>query len=155
MLVVRALVLGLHINVVAPTATPITAATKHYDFSAFVPMQLQNSIPFIDVIGKLIVGGAALTKDLKHAVQNTTCHIYETYGMTETITHIAARKVNHIKTENTKHSVRPFQVLQNVAITTDNRNCLVIDAPQVSKGKIVTNDIVTLVSESEFLWLGN
>ena len=119
-----------------------------------VPLQLQNSIAFINAIGKLIVGGAPLTKNLKDALQDTSCQIYETYGMTETITHIAARRVNGKNDNYTKTPIAPFQVFPEVKISKDDRNCLVIDAPHISKTRIITNDVVRVISNSEFLWLG-
>ncbi len=70
--------------------------------------------------------------------------IYETYGMTETITHIAAKKTGE----------KNFTVLPNVKVSADERDCLVIDAKNISKDKIVTNDIVNLVSDTQFSWKG-
>src|SRR5690606_35401072 len=70
--------------------------------------------------------------------------IYETYASTETLTHIAAREIGD---EN-------FKLLPNISISLDNRDCLVIDAPRISEEKIITNDLVELKSENEFLWLG-
>ncbi len=154
MLLVRALVLGLHIDIIAPTSAPITHGTKKYDFSAMVPLQLRNTLGFIDCIDTLIVGGAPFSQDLKKLVQDKSCQIYETYGMTETITHIAARKINHNTVEDLSASSPPFKALPEVNLSTDKRNCLVIDAPRIAEQKIVTNDVVGLISASEFLWLG-
>ncbi|AZQ58436.1 O-succinylbenzoic acid--CoA ligase [Maribacter sp. MJ134] len=154
MLMVRALVLGLHIDVIEPKSSPLTSDGKKYSFSAMVPLQLQNSVNFIDSIEKLIVGGAPFSQDLKNLVQDKRCQIYETYGMTETITHIAARKVNGAVQGDSRSSALPFKVLPKVKISTDQRNCLVIDAPHISEETVYTNDIVELTSTSEFLWLG-
>jgi O-succinylbenzoic acid--CoA ligase len=153
MLMVRALVLGLHIDVIEPKSSPLTSDKKKYSFSAMVPLQLRNSINFIDSIEKLIVGGAPFSQDLKNLVQDKRCQIYETYGMTETITHIA-RKVNGAVQGESRSSALPFKVLPKVKILTDQRNCLVIDAPNISEETVYTNDIVELISTSEFLWLG-
>ena len=64
--------------------------------------------------------------------------------MTETITHIAARKLGE----------KAFTVLPNVTISYDDRNCLVIHAPRISDEVIITNDIVELVNENQFIFLG-
>ena len=64
--------------------------------------------------------------------------------MTETITHIAAKKI----------SDKYFSVFPNVTISTDNRNCLVIDVPKISSATITTNDVVEIISNSEFELLG-
>ena len=70
--------------------------------------------------------------------------VFETYGMTETITHIAARKLGE----------KAFSVLPGVTISYDDRNCLVIHAPRISDDVIVTNDIVELINENQFVFLG-
>ncbi|MEL6976647.1 MAG: O-succinylbenzoic acid--CoA ligase, partial [Bacteroidota bacterium] len=72
---------------------------------------------------------------------------FETYGMTETITHIAFRSLNG-QTE------KVFQTLPQVTVSADARGCLVINAPRISSELIVTNDLVELVSENQFKWLG-
>ena len=103
----------------------------------------------IHLIDKLIVGGGAVSNDLQNAIQNVSSAIYATYGMTETITHIAVKKLNHYN----KRSVF-YTCLSGVQIYIDNRSCLVIKAPKVSDDIIITNDVVQLVSENEFEWLG-
>jgi len=71
--------------------------------------------------------------------------VYETYGMTETITHIAAKQVGE----------KAFTVLPHVTISYDDRNCLVIHAPHIIvEDAIVTNDLVELVNENQFVFLG-
>ncbi len=148
MMLVRALTLGWHIDVVAPIAK-VTIA-KQYDFSAMVPMQLRSSIEDISKIKKLIVGGGVVANDLMKAIQSKPTKVYATYGMTETITHIAIKSLNHKNTTNND----TYITLPKVRVLQDNRNCLVIDAPKVAFEKIVTNDVVCLHSETEFEWLG-
>ena len=70
--------------------------------------------------------------------------VFETYGMTETITHIAAKKAGE----------KAFMVLPNVTISYDDRNCLVIHATNISDEVIITNDLVELVDENHFVFLG-
>jgi len=150
---VRALVLGWEIDVVEPKSNPLQNRDKGYDFSAMVPMQLQNSLSEIHKIKKLIVGGGIVSKELEMQLQSVSTEVFATFGMTETITHIAVKKLNNFRyTELVSES--HYQILPNVSIFQDNRNCLVIDAPKVSQGKIITNDIVELVSAKEFRWLG-
>jgi O-succinylbenzoic acid--CoA ligase len=153
MMLVRALVLGWEIDVVEPKSNPLQNRDKGYDFSAMVPMQLQNSLSEIHKIKKLIVGGGIVSKELEMQLQSVSTEVFATFGMTETITHIAVKKLNNFRyTELVSES--HYQILPNVSIFQDNRNCLVIDAPKVSQGKIITNDIVELVSAKEFRWLG-
>ncbi|MRH99748.1 AMP-binding protein [Kriegella sp. EG-1] len=154
MMLVRAMVLGLEIDCVPPSSDPLnTTYNKHYDFCAMVPLQVANSITRLSSVKTLIVGGATVSKVLINKIQNTSCLIYETYGMTETITHVALKKVNNsIDKQNPIDET--FKALPYVRFDIDNRNCLVIHAPYVSEKVIVTNDVVSLISETEFDWLG-
>ncbi|WP_417800806.1 AMP-binding protein [Tenacibaculum sp.] len=150
MMLVRALSLGWSIDMTAPTSK--VEIQKEYDFSAMVPLQLRSSLSNIHKIKKLIVGGGVVAKDIMEAIQNKSTEIYATYGMTETITHIAVKKLNNIISND---SEKPhYKTLPNVQLSQDNRNCLVIEAPKVAQEKIITNDVVRLVSETEFDWLG-
>ena len=151
MMLVRALVLGWELNVVAPTSK--IAINKKYDFSAMVPLQLRNSLSEINKIDTLIVGGGVVSNDLLDAIQKVTTKVFATYGMTETITHIAVKKLNNF-TKLKFDLPKNYKVLPNVTISQDDRNCLVINAPKVSSEKIITNDVVQLLSYTEFEWLG-
>lgn len=144
MMLVRALVLGLEIDFVEPSSNPLKEVNKKYKFSAMVPMQVYNCLHNLHFIDTLIIGGAAVTLDLKEKLKSVSTHLFETYGMTETITHIA---VKEIKSDS-------FKTLPNVTVSLDNRNCLVIKAPKVSNIVITTNDVVELISKTEFKWLG-
>lgn len=147
MMLVRAMVLGLRLECVPPVSKPLLDSKIAYDFAAMVPLQLENSINQIDTIKQLIVGGAPISRSLKERIQHKKTKIFETYGMTETITHIAVRQVNFKKD-------LPFKTLPNIVIKTDSRDCLVIDAPNITESTVVTNDIVNLISETEFEWVG-
>lgn len=171
MMLVRALELGWCLDIVKPESNPLKDLNKVYDFSAMVPMQLQHSLTDIDKVKKLIVGGGIVSNELESQVQHVSTEVFATFGMTETITHIAVKRLNHfglLRGESTKQSVKNkitsqntfvrnddfYQTLPNVFISLDNRNCLVINAPNVSEKKIVTNDVVEIVSETEFTWQG-
>jgi len=152
MMLVRAIVLGLEIDLVEPSLNPLLSVYKEYDFCAMVPMQLQNSIGELRKIKLLIVGGATVSYSLEEKIKNLSTKVYATYGMTETITHIAVKQLNRISTLQNK--VTYYQTLPNIAISQDERDCLIIDAPNLSKEKIVTNDIIKLHSKTEFEILG-
>ncbi|GLB53680.1 O-succinylbenzoic acid--CoA ligase [Neptunitalea chrysea] len=151
MMLVRAMILGLEIDIVPPDKYPLLYNEKEYDFCAMVPMQVKYSLEELHRVKKIIVGGAPLTPGLKAELQSIPSYIYETYGMTETITHIASRKVNKFK-KGKEYTY--FKVMSGVNISTDDRSCLVIDAPNVSDEKVVTNDVVNLLSKRKFEWLG-
>lgn len=153
MMLVRAIILGLELDLVAPTSQPNFNTEVSYDFCAMIPLQLQNSLDNCHHIKTIIVGGATVSNTLKNSIQNINSNVYETYGMTETVTHIAVKKINNASL--TLRSVTShFKPLPNIAVSEDERGCLVIDAPKLSKNKIITNDIVKCFSETEFEWLG-
>lgn len=144
MMLVRSLILGLELDVVSPSLHPLQFNTTTYDFVAMVPLQVQNSIGGLSKVHKLIIGGAKLDSALEAKLLPLKTEIYETYGMTETITHIAAKRLGD--------SV--FSILPNVKISQDDRQCLVIHVATISDEPIVTNDLVELVNEQQFKFLG-
>lgn len=144
MMFVRGFILGLDVDFVAPSSHPLLHNDTKYDFVAMVPLQAQNSLTTLKNVKKMIVGGAKMSKILENGLSKLNTKVFETYGMTETITHIAAKQVG-------EHA---FSVLPNIEITKDDRNCLVIDAPMISSEQISTNDIVELVGENQFVFLG-
>ena len=147
MMLIRALVLGLELDSVEPKSKLSFNTEKMYQFVAMVPMQLESNIKSINNIKTLIVGGAQVSNALIKKIQNLKTKVYETYGMTETVSHIAVKPLNHSK--------KPyFKILPNIKIARDGRECLIIETPQIAEEKIITNDIVKLHSKTEFEWLG-
>jgi O-succinylbenzoic acid--CoA ligase len=144
MMLVRAMILGLDLDFVAPSSHPLENNDINYDFIAMVPIQAQHSLKELKKVKKIIVGGAKMNKRLENSLLKLSTKVYETFGMTETITHIAARKVGE----------KAFTVLPNVTISYDDRNCMVIHAPKISDEVIVTNDIVELLNENQFVFMG-
>ncbi|MDX6187847.1 AMP-binding protein [Flavobacterium sp. Fl-318] len=144
MMLVRSFILGLNLDVVSPSVAPLGLRKERYDFVAMVPLQVQNSIEELKNVKKLIIGGAKIDTVLEEKLLPLKTEIYETYGMTETITHIAAKRVGEAA----------FSILPNVKIAKDDRDCLVISVPAVSDQPIVTNDLVELVNENQFVFLG-
>lgn len=144
MMFIRAMVLGWELDFVEPTSTPLSSITKEYDFCAMVPMQVENSLEHLHKIDKIIVGGAKISGQLLGKLRGIATTIYETYGMTETITHIAVKKLGE----------EAFTVLPHVHITTDARGCLLITAPQVTEMPVQTNDIIDKQGEQHFVWKG-
>ncbi|GIZ08233.1 AMP-binding protein [Flavobacterium sp. UMI-01] len=144
MMLVRSFILGLDIDFVAPTSNPLERNETVYDFAAMVPLQAKNSIPELRNVKKLIIGGAQMSKELEKSLLKINTKVYETYGMTETMTHIAAKKIGE----------KAFTVLPRIKISQNDQKCLVIDAPRVAKEPIVTNDIVEVLNEKQFIFLG-
>ncbi|MDT0687061.1 AMP-binding protein [Autumnicola psychrophila] len=150
MMLVRAMILGWHLDLIPPSSNPLDQVFKRYDFCAMTPFQLDNSVGRLHLIKKLIVGGGAVSYRIQKMVKDVDTKVYETYGMTETVTHIAAKRLN----SNKKKENRPFKVLPNINISKDNRGCLVIKAPKLSDEVIVTNDIVEILTYKKFVWKG-
>jgi o-succinylbenzoate---CoA ligase len=141
---IRAFILGLEMDFVAPTSTPLYNNDTEYDFVAMVPLQAKHSLNELKNVKKLIIGGSMISKSLEQELKKLRTKVYETYGMTETITHIAAKEIGE----------QSFTVLPNVTISYDDRNCLVIHAPRISDEIIITNDLVELTNENQFVFLG-
>lgn len=144
MMFVRAFILGLDLDFVEPTSTPLERNDETYDFAAMVPLQAQHSLAQLGQIKKLIIGGAKVSSALANELQQVSSAIFETYGMTETITHIAAKRVGE----------EAFQVLPGITVAEDERHCLVVTAPTITDEAVVTNDVVKVLNENEFIWLG-
>lgn len=151
MMLVRAMILGWELDLVPPSSNPLDQVFKTYDFCAMTPFQLDNSIGRLHLIKKLIVGGGAVSPHLQVMVQGLQTKVYETFGMTETVSHIAAKRLNSKKK---KKNHIPFRVLPDVTITKDSRDCLVVKAPKVTDDILVTNDVVEIVTYKKFFWKG-
>lgn len=159
MMLIRALTLGWHLDIIEANSNPLKAISKEYDFGAMVPLQVENSIDKIHQIKKLIVGGGVVSNQLQKKLQSISTEVFATYGMTETVTHIAVKELNNftsLRERITKQSISKafYQTLPGVEIYKDQRNCLVINAPKVSNETIFTNDVVDLISDTQFEWLG-
>jgi O-succinylbenzoic acid--CoA ligase len=149
MMLVRAMVLGWELDLVPPSSNPLDSLYKIYDFCAMTPFQLDNSISRLHLIRKLIVGGGAVSPNLQEMVKGLNTKVYETFGMTETVSHIAAKRLN-----GKKKKKLPFRLMPNVNISVDNRNCLIINAPTIADYILVTNDVVEIATYKQFYWKG-
>ncbi len=130
------------------SGNPLLDTTTVYDFGAMVPYQVQQSFKELSRVKKLIIGGAPINPSLENDLKNLPNEIYHTYGMTETISHVALRRVNGIEEANS------FKALPDVRFNLDDRSCLVINAPEIGVENLVTNDVVNLINETEFTWKG-
>jgi len=152
MMVVRAMMWGLDLQLVPPKGNPMIAINQPIDFAAMIPLQVatvfeENPEKF-SLIKKLIIGGGKVDAQLAEKLQTITTQCYATYGMTETITHVAIKKLNG------SHPSNYFEALSTIDLSTDKRGCLKIDAPKLSPETVVTNDIIDLKNNKQFEWLG-
>ncbi|MDC7993921.1 AMP-binding protein [Altibacter sp. HG106] len=148
MMVVRALTLGWDLHIVAPTKDALVEYDNSYDFVAMVPLQVQHSLEAMSKVKKVIVGGAPISASLEEALQDVDCEVFATYGMTETVSHIAIRRVNGLAQSSV------YSGLPGVTFATDDRDCLIIHAPGIAEDTVITNDIVSLKSPTSFEFLG-
>jgi len=150
MMLVRALVGGFDLIAVEPAANPFEELDTTIDFAAITPYQLQHAAQSLltKPVRKIIVGGGPVNNRLERLSENIPAELYETYGMTETCSHVALRRFNG------KDKSDYFTVLDGVNIRQDQRGCLIIQAPHLLEGEIITNDIVEIVGSGSFRWLG-
>lgn len=151
MMIVRTFVVGMSLQVVVPTSNPLQYANGSIDFAAMVPLQVHEIIRSnptgLDNVKTLIIGGGIIDNETLKLLQNTSCQCYATYGMTETISHVALRKLNG--EDMSLH----FTAMPGIQFGEDDRGCLVVYWDQLSK-TIVTNDMVRLIDKKRFEWLG-
>ena len=148
MMLIRAMTLGWDLHIVSPEKDALTQYDNDYDFVAMVPYQVYHSLGALKKVKKLIIGGGSVSRELIEDIKEISTEVFATYGMTETCSHVA------VKALNGKSKSEVFSALSNVTFTTDARNCLVIDAPHIADEILTTNDLVELLSPTEFEWLG-
>lgn len=153
MMVVRSIVRKLKLMIVDPSTRPIENLNEEIDFCAMTPLQVENSLEQLYLIKNLIIGGAAVSESLKKKIiqtlslSNSQTKIFETYGMSETLSHIGLKQV-------APNPEDFFTVFENVEISKDERGCLKIFAPKVNAEVLQTNDLVEIKDENMFRFLG-
>ncbi len=155
MMLARSLEIGMEMTIVKPTSNPFLdiEANKKFDFIALVPLQLEvilnsSHAPRLNHCKAIIIGGAAVNVHLLEKLQQVTAPIYATYGMTETVSHIAIKRLNGTEKEDV------FTAFENINLSLDNRGCLMIEGAVTNHEKIITNDKVELLKDKQFKWLG-
>jgi non-ribosomal peptide synthetase component F len=158
MMLVRGLVVGMPMTLVTPSANPLAAAPAgaRFAFTAVVPLQLETLLAAdnptvrsqLAGMKAILVGGGPLSPALTAAAQTCPSPIYHTYGMTETITHIALRRVNGADAGDA------FTPLPGVHLRLDDRGCLAICGPMTAGAWVQSNDVVELLADNTFRWLG-
>lgn len=143
MMLVRAIELKLKLYITKPTSHISLEGLDLVDFVPMTPMQVESSFDQISQIKNLLIGGAPLANALRKRLFDLPTNCYESYGMTETITHIALKKI----------SEEVFTALPGVCFRADERACLVIRTPFFNE-EIITNDLVELQNETQFKFLG-
>lgn len=158
MMVVRSLTCGLRLFGVEPSAHPLAvgndykslvprkdmAVPAQFDFIAMTPMQVYATIERDDECDRLrrcrhlLIGGGSVSEQIEKKLKDFPNHVWSSYGMTETLSHIALRRVNGNEASDW------YQPLGNVIVGTTADGCLWIEAPHIVDGRIETNDIVEM-----------
>lgn len=144
MMIVRALVLGWNLDYVPPSSNPLEfLEDKYYHFAAMVPLQVEGAIKKLQNVKTIIIGGAQLSDSIKNKVMFHK-GLYETYGMTETVSHVAVKKIDSDF----------FTTMPGVIISQDQDDCLKIFYEGITEVELTTNDIVQIINDKNFKWVG-
>lgn len=156
MMVIRALECGMDLICAEPSKNPLLEVNlpEVVHFAAFVPYQLQAILnnpataQKFKVFQMVLLGGASVSQSMENQLKEFKARCFETYGMTETLTHIAARQLNSESSS--------FNALGKVQFSQDKRDCLMVMAPHLGmEGEwITTNDIVELHDFHSFRYIG-
>lgn len=147
MMVYRAFLMGYDLHISPPQTDQMVWPQKEIELLALVPLQVEKLLKsgsrIFEFTKNLIVGGAKLSNSLEHELLNRNCRVFETFGMTETITHVALREIG----------TNQFVSVDGVSFERFEDK-LVINANHIGINKLVTNDIVDLLDAHSFKWKG-
>lgn len=151
MIIIRAIVWQMHLIVVTPTRNPLKQIETNIDFASVVPLQIQSileeSPSSLSQIKTVLIGGGPLNFSVKEKLNSVHQNCFESFGMTETYSHIALRKCS-----NNTHL---FNVLNGIEISIINTtNQLCIQSKDLGINNLITNDIVSIPNKNQFDWLG-
>lgn len=154
MVIVRSLIAGLKLFIVPVSGNPLRQVNEHIDFAALVPLQVYNSLQNsaenakLKSIRNLIIGGGAIDAEMAVELKKFPNAVYSTYGMTETLSHIALRRLNG------KDADDLYTPLEGVILSQSEQGTLIINAPRVSEQILETNDVVEIDGNNRFRILG-
>lgn len=156
MMVVRALVCGMRLVVRRPSRHPLADVEEQVDFVAMVPLQFYQTLQKkeerekLKGIHRVIIGGGAVDEAVLEELCDipVSCRIYSTYGMTETLSHIALRPLNGCMASER------YTPLEGVSLSLSSRGTLTVHVPDVCEETLETNDIVRLYPDGTFTVIG-
>jgi len=150
MLLLRGLLHEMEIEIVTPSKDPLEKVEKELDFISLVPYQLEylleNNAENLAKVKTILLGGAPVSESLQQKIQSLSCNVFLSYGMTETMSHVALK--------NLKSNQDDFQAIDGVTFTTDENQRLIIDSESLGLHHLQTNDVVELISATQFRWKG-
>jgi O-succinylbenzoic acid--CoA ligase len=155
MMVVRAMLLELDLHIVDPRGSVLTNLRTHdrFRFAAMVPLQLHRALQEDKArlqrqFDTILLGGGPVSDALIEDLQDLDVAVFQGYGSTETVTHVAVRRLNGPGRSTS------FEAIGKVHFGRDPRGCLVVYTPHLSTTQHVTNDLVELIDDTHFHWLG-
>ena len=154
MMLVRALEGQLDLVIESPKANPLKDISEDakFEFCALTPYQaetvLHQSPQKFDQFKMVLIGGAAINPKLDSQLQELNCQVFHSYSMTETLTHVALRRINGPK------KGKVYQALNGVSFSRDARGCLIVDDEILEIEGLITNDLVDLRDPKSFVWIG-
>ena len=151
MMLIRALISEGKIILTKPSQKPDLNISQKIDFCALNPTQITSYLKDnldLNNIDKLIIGGGPVHNSLIQKLKHLKTKCYHTFGMTETISHIAIKKLNKIKI------ITDFECLNHVQISTNKNNNLIIKSEKLGINSITTNDIIEITGNQSFKWIG-
>ncbi len=143
MQLVRARTAGCRLSYEKPSNTPFRQYSgERIDLVSVVPSQMLHiaRMEKLPDVGAYLVGGAPVHDGLRRIIDERGIPAYETYGMTETASHVAIRRICDPE--------ESFRVLPGVSIFTTEEGCLGIDIEGWQR--IVTNDIAKMDTPETF-----
>ncbi len=154
MMIIRGLELGWQLTIVEPSSNPLLDLEGDLDFAAMVPMQLSSILnekqtrERVEQLGKILLGGGTVSEGLLQAIRQLKVPVYQSYGMTETVSHVALRRLNGDNPQDSYH------VMPGIEFGTDGRGCLHVRGAVTAHKLIQTNDLIEISSPTTFDWLG-
>jgi len=152
MMVVRAMIAGIHLHVYPVSKRAIDSIQEHIDFIAFVPMQMEyvmknnERIQKIKRIKNRLIGGAPISSAMNELMEEHQISVFQSYGMTETISHVALKRTGF---KGDKH----YTALEGIIFGVKDE-ALAIFYPEIQEKPIYTKDRVSLIDKTSFQWLG-
>ncbi len=155
MMLVRAMVLGLDMHIIDPRGSVLQnlGVTDRFRFTAMIPLQLHRAIQedrkrVEEQFEMVLLGGGPVSMALIEDLRELKVQVFQGYGSTETVTHVAMRRLNGRMRSDRYHAIG------GVTFERDDRGCLVVHTPHLSVRSHYTNDLVDLIDDRTFRWRG-
>ena len=150
MMLIRAILSKSKIVLYKPSVNPINKLDIEIDFMALSPLQLNYLLEKKHIFNKIklaIIGGGLVSENLISKTQNITTNCFQTFGMTETISHIAVRSLKNCSDKT------PYKCLEDIKVGANKKKQLIINSKKLNIENLVTNDKVKILNNKEFQFL--